>query len=71
MEANESDVDSECENPCNDFNRTKKRPVMGRMRDVKKKILAAIQKIGKNCNCVRFECFKHISENQKKGYKKL
>ena len=36
---------------------TKKKKVMGRLSDVKKKLLASTHEIGPDCRCVRLKCF--------------
>lgn len=46
---------------------TKKRKITGRMRDVAKKLRACSFETGEDCRCKRYECFKNISEEERKS----
>lgn len=43
----------------------KKKPSFSRLSDANKKLLASSHKLGPNCNCSRFGCFKMINLEDK------
>lgn len=44
----------------------KKRQVFGRVSAANKKLILQSHELGKDCKCARFECFKRISEPERK-----
>lgn len=48
------------------LNTTKKRKIMGRMRDVRKKLLSSTHETGSPCNCARLKCFDTLDASKRK-----
>ncbi|KAL1497343.1 hypothetical protein ABEB36_008325 [Hypothenemus hampei] len=64
MDSEFSDTSSEMED--NGAGSAKKRKKTGRMTDVMKVLRAESHELGPNCFCKRLQCFKNVSEDERK-----